>query len=555
MFGRPDDPAEVKNDDFLESGTGAPPTAESSPAAASGVVPVAAAPHASAAAPQSQEEPSGEQPDSSSAATTQPAGGTKDTTRIKGNSFGNKMLNGILNALGGGKTTTVYRRDPDTGKMVATEVERSTGDKWKLMIAGALSGAAAGSAVRPGPGKVSRAGAAGFQAGDNLAEGIDEAKRQNADQDFAANQKVQVNKAQRALLTQQLATSAWEMKKSQMQFSMDMTKDMNAFNVMVGSDPTHTDLGTYSNLDDFISKNSGKETGKGLTDGVLQAFPEIDAKGNVIGVHGYRVTPGWGSKRNAEPVQIDLGGPVNGKWESKYQTIPANAYTNDEILTKLKAVGDKKATWEKEKFAQDQENQRGREKNETTIQAANIGATSRENVAKTRAAGVGQTLTSNTRTMMETAPKVIALAEKLEALIKKNQDEIGPGEGRLNELLTGKVGADNPEFVKIRTDAGLLSTLVMRMHLGARGGSQAMAYFRDLFANSAQTPGNYLAALGELRDYANIVKGTKEGENVVIGREAPKQVKFKASDGTSWTIDADKLEAAKKKDPGLKVME
>jgi hypothetical protein len=51
-----------------------------------------------------------------------------------------------------------------------------------------------------------------------------------------------------------------------------------------------------------MAKNNGKDTAKGMSDRLLQAVPEVDDKGNVIGVHGYKMTPAWGSKRNEKPV-------------------------------------------------------------------------------------------------------------------------------------------------------------------------------------------------------------------------------------------------------------
>src|SRR4051812_30960569 len=59
-----------------------------------------------------------------------------------------KVLHGILGALGGTEETQVSR-DPETGKLKVTAVKSGPGQQWKRIIAGALTGAAAGASVRP----------------------------------------------------------------------------------------------------------------------------------------------------------------------------------------------------------------------------------------------------------------------------------------------------------------------------------------------------------------------------------------------------------------------
>jgi len=111
--------------------------------------------------------------------------------------------------------------------------------------------------------------------------------------------------------------------------------------------------------------------------------------------------------------------------------------------------------------------------------------------------------TSTTRTMVESAPKVLGFIDRIEPLIDKQVASLGPAAGRWNEFMTGKVGAPNPEFAKLRTDYGLLQTLLMRMHVGARGGEYIMKHFSDLLSYAGQSPENMKAALEEVRAYAN----------------------------------------------------
>jgi hypothetical protein len=125
------------------------------------------------------------------------------------------------------------------------------------------------------------------------------------------------------------------------------------------------------------------------------------------------------------------------------------------------------------------------------------------------AAGGGRSflkpLTSTTQGMKEAAPKVLDLIDRIDPMITSQQRSLGPLAGRWSEFMSGKVGAPNPEFIKLRTDIGLLQTLLMRMHVGARGGRDMMAHFTGLIDSGKQSPENLHAALTEMREYAKDV--------------------------------------------------
>lgn len=144
--------------------------------------------------------------------------------------------------------------------------------------------------------------------------------------------------------------------------------------------------------------------------------------------------------------------------------------------------------------------------------------------------------TAQTRTMQETAPKVLDLAARVGQLVDQQAKTLGPAASRWSEFMAGKVGAPNPEFTKLRTDVGLLQTALMRMHVGSRGGEQMMQHFQGLIDVAKQSPENLKAALGEITAYANAVKGAgHESEGVPTGGgPAPGTVeggyKFKGGD-------------------------
>jgi hypothetical protein len=129
--------------------------------------------------------------------------------------------------------------------------------------------------------------------------------------------------------------------------------------------------------------------------------------------------------------------------------------------------------------------------------------------------------------MIEAAPGVIDLAKKVDALVTKQQQTLGPAASRWNEFMTGKVGAPNADFTKLRTDADLLKTLLMRMHVGARGGEKILERFDNLLQEGTQSPQNLHAALQEIQDYAQQVSragGVTQARTAVEG-ETPKAAK------------------------------
>jgi len=129
-------------------------------------------------------------------------------------------------------------------------------------------------------------------------------------------------------------------------------------------------------------------------------------------------------------------------------------------------------------------------------------------------------VTSSTRTMIEAAPKVEDFVDKIQSQIDGLQNDLGPTKGRWNEFWAGKVGTKNPKYTALRTDVGLLSTLLMRMHVGARGGEYIMKHFEDLIDQGKQDPDNLRAALKEIKDYADnvIQEGRQQGIDMAPNR-------------------------------------
>ena len=116
--------------------------------------------------------------------------------------------------------------------------------------------------------------------------------------------------------------------------------------------------------------------------------------------------------------------------------------------------------------------------------------------------------TSSTRTMVESVPGVLDLAEKTKKLIQQQQANLGPGSSRERAFMQGVVGQSDPAFSALRTEAGLLITKLMRMHVGAKGGQGMMEHFQEMLDIKTQSPENLLANIEAIEGYANEVGKT-----------------------------------------------
>lgn len=174
------------------------------------------------------------------------------------------------------------------------------------------------------------------------------------------------------------------------------------------------------------------------------------------------------------------------------------------------------------------------------------------------ASGLNQsnTETSATRTMIERAPRVIDLAQRLKGLVNQQSQQLGPEAGRWNDFWSSKVGAPNPGFRQMMVDATLLRTALMQMHTGARGGEYIMKEFGDLLDTGKDSPQNMQAALDEIISYAHDVENQKPSGSVGNSSETQNSgnVRMMMS-GKEYDIPADKVESMMKKYPSLKGMQ
>lgn len=121
--------------------------------------------------------------------------------------------------------------------------------------------------------------------------------------------------------------------------------------------------------------------------------------------------------------------------------------------------------------------------------------------------------------------------------------------------MTGTVGTGDPRYTALRTHVnGLLGTALMQAHVGARGGERIMEHFQDIANAGKMSRDTLQAALDAEKEYVND-KAMRPTAKVNNTTQAAPMVMFQDSKGQPWTIPADKLDAAKQRDPNLRVIQ
>lgn len=114
--------------------------------------------------------------------------------------------------------------------------------------------------------------------------------------------------------------------------------------------------------------------------------------------------------------------------------------------------------------------------------------------------------TSATKTMAEAAPKVLYFVKKIEdSLPDVNRSFIGR---QARSFATGTLGMEDQPWTRYRTNVSLLQKLLLRMHVGARGGDKMLSEFIKLINEKAQSPENMAEILQQIKEYANVAAET-----------------------------------------------
>ena len=114
--------------------------------------------------------------------------------------------------------------------------------------------------------------------------------------------------------------------------------------------------------------------------------------------------------------------------------------------------------------------------------------------------------TGSMRSQASAAKVVVDQLPAVRSALAKASDKTGPFAGRWNDILQGKIGMEDPDFMTLRSAMDFMNSGVVRAHVGARGGKEVTERFDKLGAISHQSPENMLAYINEaekwMRGYA-----------------------------------------------------
>jgi len=117
--------------------------------------------------------------------------------------------------------------------------------------------------------------------------------------------------------------------------------------------------------------------------------------------------------------------------------------------------------------------------------------------------------TNDIRVMQQSVPSVKHLLGEVRKSL--NTVKTGPLMGRWKNVTVDKVGMNDPDWRRLRTNIDLLGTRLMKMHVGAQGGEYIMKHFDNLLTKGRTSQENMIAVLDGIEDYANSIIGHKFG--------------------------------------------
>jgi hypothetical protein len=143
--------------------------------------------------------------------------------------------------------------------------------------------------------------------------------------------------------------------------------------------------------------------------------------------------------------------------------------------------------------------------------------------------------TGQLEAMREQAPGVIDLANQVLRDLQ-NESFLGPVRSRWKDFWQHKVGAKDPDFAGLRLDAGLLTTLLAKMHVGLRANQDLRNEFDSMVGVGYNDPDNMIEALSHIRRYSQQVLRLGPPSFASGGTEPPPPEQPKVIPGAPGTI-------------------
>ena len=274
-------------------------------------------------------------------------------------------LAGVLAGIAGPNKS--FSIDPQTGKMQETDVPPSPGDAFKRILASALigmgAGAAAGSTGRPGAGVLGGIGAGAIAAGGQRAA-FEERQRNQAQQDFSEDQKLQLNRATIAHLNAMTVAETSRATRDGAEIDMKAANALNDMREQVAANPQNRDLGHYASFNEFLQKHQdiAPNIAELQSQAAIRVFPTYE-DGKPTGFQIFQVHPDWANQKNEKPVDVPYfsGVDENGNPKTSYQHFDVGQISNGDAWKAFGAYGLQSlrgAVTPETRYVQEEENKR-----------------------------------------------------------------------------------------------------------------------------------------------------------------------------------------------------
>src|SRR6266550_1798188 len=181
--------------------------------------------------------------------------------------------------------------------------------------------------------------------------------------------------------------------------------------------------------------------------------------------------------------------------------------------------------------------QGNRESKERIATGHNLASTE---VARIRAASANDPnkLTNTMKTMKQQAQATLPGINRALDETEKVANLLGPGEGRWNDFMTGKIGGGDPVYKHYRDEIGMVQSAVTLAHARGRMSNELFEHFERMFNAGKLSAANMIQALNVahewLSDYATMGEGP--GGGAAPAPQRPKGV----PDAAVWNEQARK---------------
>ena len=271
----------------------------------------------------------------------QPTENFNDIERMRQESFGHRMMTGVLDALTGGGTQ--YTPVVTPNGVQQQPAAKTPGSQWKQIIAGAIAGAGGGLAnAGTGPAAPARALGGGIQAGQKMIEDQHKQQMTEANTAFQQQQQAAMQNAQIAHMNTQKVMMDWQMSREQMEATENEIKNANQMQTIIAAGGTGTRY-----VDHFPDVSAAMKAAKavpelhdqhaGGPDGQL-VYVSHFTDGKHDGVDAYWVSKTWKDQKYQGTIKVPRTQWQDGKPVTSWETIEPGQVSNEVAYNMLTSI-------------------------------------------------------------------------------------------------------------------------------------------------------------------------------------------------------------------------